>query len=139
MVNRSIVLRKISRIRYYLSRIKKYRCISLQEFQDDVNTQDIILHNLQLSIQGCIDLGSHIVSDEGWGVPGSFSEIFYILEDKGVIPRELTEKMVAMVEFRNIIIHEYEDVDFKIVHEILKKDIVDIESFLLKIVDFFNC
>ena len=139
MVNRSIVLRKISRIRYYLSRIKKYRCISLQEFQDDVNTQDIILHNLQLSIQGCIDLGSHIVSDEGWGVPGSFSEIFYILEDKGVIPRELTEKMVAMVGFRNIIIHEYEDVDFKIVHEILKKDIVDIESFLLKIVDFFNC
>ena len=139
MVNRSIVLRKISRIRYYLSRIKKYRRISLQEFQDDVNTQDIILHNLQLSIQGCIDLGSHIVSDEGWGVPGSFSEIFYILEDKGVIPRELTEKMVAMVEFRNIIIHEYEDVDFKIVHEILKKDIVDIESFLLKIVDFFNC
>ena len=139
MVNRSIVLRKISRIRYYLSRTKEHSHISLQEFLDDVNTQDIILHNLQLGIQGCIDLGSHILSDEGWGIPGSFSEIFYLLEDKGVITHELTEKMIAMVGFRNLIIHEYEKVDLKIVHEIIQKDIVDIESFLLKIIDFFNC
>lgn len=108
MVNRSIVLRKISRIRYYLSRIKEHSHISLQEFLNDVNTQDIILHNLQLGIQGCIDLGSHIISDEGWGIAGSFSEIFYLLGDKGVIHRDLSEKMITMVGFRNIIIHEYE-------------------------------
>lgn len=139
MVNRSIALRKISRIRYYLSRIKEHGHIPLQEFLHDVNTQDIILHNLQLGIQGCIDLGSHIVSDEGWGIPGSFSEIFYLLKDKGVISRDLSEKMIAMVGFRNIVIHEYEKVDLKIVYEIIQKDIVDIESFLLEIIDFFKC
>ena len=138
MADRSLILRKISRIRYYLSRIKEHGRIPLQEFLEDVNTQDIILHNLQLSIQGCIDLGSHIVSEEGWGVPGSFSEIFYVLHDKGVIPRDLTDKIVAMVGFRNIIIHEYERIDLEIVYEVIHKDVVDIKNFLLKIIDFFN-
>jgi uncharacterized protein YutE (UPF0331/DUF86 family) len=138
MVDRSVVLRKISRIRHYLSRIKEHSHIPLLEFLNDLNTQDIILHNLQLAIQGCIDLGSHIVSDEGWGIPGSFSEIFYLLEEKGVIPHELTEKLVAMAGFRNMIIHEYEKVDLKIVHEILNKDLPDIENFVLKVIDFFK-
>jgi len=74
----------------------------------NLDTQDIVLHNLQLAIQACVDIGSHIISDEGWGVAGSFSEIFYILQQKEVISHALADKMVAMVGFRNILVHEYE-------------------------------
>ncbi|WP_198017624.1 HepT-like ribonuclease domain-containing protein [Syntrophorhabdus aromaticivorans] len=42
------------------------------------------------------------------GVAGSFSEIFYILQQKEVISHALADKMVAMVGFRNILVHEYE-------------------------------
>ena len=38
-----------------------------------------------------------------------------------------------MASFRNIIIHEYETIDFKKVYSVLAKDIEDIYLFLRKI------
>ena len=91
MVKQATLARKIS---YVLGKIKRLQSLQgpgRDEFLENEDLQDIVLHNLQLAIQGCIDLGTHIVTDEGWGVPGSFSEVFYKLEEHGVINRELTE------------------------------------------------
>ncbi len=114
LVNRSIILKKISHIRHNLSRLRDKVNISLESFVKDLDVQDVVLHNIQHAVQGCIDIGSHIISDEGWGVAGSHNEIFYILNEKGVIKRGLTERMVSIVGFRNILVHEYEDVNLDI-------------------------
>jgi len=74
MVNRSLVLKKIAHVRHGLSRVREKCRISLKALENDLDTQDIILHNLQLTIQGCIDIGAHIIADEGWGVAGSINE-----------------------------------------------------------------
>ncbi len=138
MVNKSVVLRKISHIRHNLSRLKNKGNISLESLKNDFDIQDIALHNLQLAIQGCIDIGSHVISDEGWGVAGSLNEIFYILQNKGVIKAEVSEKMISMVGFRNILVHEYETINFDIVCNILHHHLEDINEYLLAIVTHFN-
>jgi len=138
LVKASVILKKISNVRHNLSRLASKRDIRLEMLRDDPDTQDIVLHNLQLAIQGCIDIGSHIISDEGWGVAGSLNEIFYILQDKGVINSGLVERMASMVGFRNILVHEYEDVDMDIVHEILQTHLKDVDAFLLAVVDYFK-
>ncbi len=138
MVNKSVTLRKISLVRHNLSRLKDKEDCSLEFLKNDLDAQDIVLHNLQLAIQGCIDIGSHVVSDEGWGVAGSLNEIFYILQNKGVIKTEMTEEMVSMVGFRNILVHEYEIVNFDIVYNILHHHLEDINEYLLAIVNYFK-
>ncbi len=138
MVNKSVVLRKISLIRHNLSRLKNKENISLESLKNDFDIQDIVLHNLQLAIQGCIDIGSHVISDEGWGVAGSLNEIFYILQNKGVIKAEMAEKMISMVGFRNILVHEYETINFDIVCNILQHHLRDINEYLLAMVNHFN-
>jgi uncharacterized protein YutE (UPF0331/DUF86 family) len=138
MVNKSVVYKKISHVRHNLSRLREKNGISLENLKTDLDAQDIILHNLQLAIQGCIDIGAHILADEGWGVAGSVNETFYILQDMNVIPPELAEKMVAMVGFRNILVHEYETINFEIVHNIIANRLTDIEKFLLAVVHHFN-
>lgn len=84
--------------------------------------------NLQQAIQGCIDLGSHIVSDEGWGVPVSISEIFYKFEEHDIISPELAENLIPMAGFQNLVVHQYEDIDYKIVFVIYHERFVDIEN-----------
>ena len=106
--------------------------------KNDLDAQEIVLHNLQLAIQGCIDIGSHVVSDEGWGVADSLNEIFYILQNKGVINTEMTERMVSMVGFRNILVHEYGIDNFDIVYNILHHHLEDINEYLLAIVNYFK-
>ncbi len=138
MVNKSVTLRKISLVRHNLSRLKDKGDCSLDFLKNDLDAQDIELHNLQLAIQGCIDIRSHVVSDEGWGVAGSLNEIFYILQNKGVINTEMTERMVSMVGFRNILVHEYGIVNFDIVYNILHHHLEDINEYLLAIVNYFK-
>ena len=138
MVNKSVILRKVSLIRHNLSRLKDKENVSLESLKNDLDIQDIVLHNLQLAIQGCIDIGSHVISDEGWGVAGSLNEIFYILQNKGVIKAEMVEKMISMVGFRNILVHEYENINFDIVYNILHRHLKDINEYLLVIVNYFK-
>ena len=138
LVDSPVILKKISHIRHNLSRLRGKGSISLAFFKEDLDMQDSVLHNLQLAVQGCTDIGSHIISDEGWGIAGSLNEIFYILQDKGVITHDLTEKMVSMVGFRNILVHEYEDVDLDIVYDILCSHLKDIDEYLLAVVNHFR-
>jgi uncharacterized protein YutE (UPF0331/DUF86 family) len=111
---------------------------SLDTLRNDIDLQDSVLHNLQLAIQGCIDIGSHIISDEGWGIAGSLGDILYTLRDRNVIEADLTERLVAMIGFRNILIHEYDDINIDIVYDILQNRLKDIDQYLLSIIDYFN-
>lgn len=139
MVNKSVILKKISHIRHSLSRLNEKKNVTFECFKNNLDTQDVVIHNLQLAIQGCVDIGSHIISDEGWGVAGSLSEIFYILQDKGIIKKsDLIDRLISMIGFRNILVHEYEDVNIDIVFNILQNCLKDIEDYLLTIVDYFK-
>ncbi len=133
MVNQSIVKSKIVHIENSLGRLKEKQKVSFDEFKKDIDLQDIVLHNLQLAIQGCIDMASHIISDEGWRVPATLAELFDVIAKHKIISRELGERLSKMAGFRNIIIHEYEAIDLKKVYSILTKDIKDIYSFLQEV------
>ncbi len=102
-------------------------------FLKDIDLQESILFNLQMAIQNCIDIAAHIISDEGFGVPGSTNEMFYLLEENGYLDRDITEKMVKAVGFRNLIVHEYEKIELGQVFEIALKDIKDLNEYLKSI------
>ena len=134
MVDKSLILRKIERVETYLKQIIQKTPPGLERFQKDRDFQSIILFNLIQSIQMSIDIGAHIISDSGWEVPSSQAEIFEILAQKGIIQKQLSKKMIKMVGFRNRIIHEYEKVDLRIVYEVWRKSLGDIETFCKAIV-----
>jgi uncharacterized protein YutE (UPF0331/DUF86 family) len=131
LVDRDLIITKAGRIRSLLARIEEKRGENLQEFLQDSDRQDIVSFNLQLAIQSCIDIAAHIVSQEGMGVPGSLNETFYLLEQNGYLPYELTEKMVKAVGFRNLLVHEYGKLDLAQVFEISHNDVNDLNRYLI--------
>ncbi len=133
MVNQDIIKAKISHIENNLQRLREKQNVSLDELKRNVDEQDIILHNLQLSIQGCIDIVSHIISDEGWAIPGTVGGLFDILTKHKIISEELNERLKKMIGFRNVIVHEYETVDLEKVYKILNEDIKDIYALVKQI------
>ncbi|MBN2012096.1 DUF86 domain-containing protein [candidate division KSB1 bacterium] len=137
MVKTTVLYRKIDSVRHNLKRLQQKLNISLQNFLTDEDAQEIVLLNLQHAIQGCIDIGTHIVSDENWGVPGSISEIFYSLEEHKIIPTELVERLIPMAGFRNLIVHQYQDIDFNIVYLIYQNRLSDISDFLTAIQEHY--
>lgn len=112
----------------HVARVKAKGDISLDAFLQDLDRQESVLFNLQMAIQNCIDMAAHIVSEEGLGLAGSTNEIFYLLEDRGHIDHDLTERMVQVVGFRNLIVHEYGKVDLKTVFRVCHDDVQDLEE-----------
>jgi hypothetical protein len=51
MVNKSVLLKKISQVRYNLSRLREKGTMPLELFKGDIDAQDIMLHNLRLAVQ----------------------------------------------------------------------------------------
>ena len=133
MVDRDLIIAKASSVRKYLKRVEEKRGQDVQEFLKDFDCQDIVSFNLQLAIQNCIDIAAHIISEEGVGVPGSLTEMFYLLEENGYLSERLTEKMVRAVGFRNLLVHEYGKIDLKQVYEIANEHIEDLNKYLLSI------
>jgi uncharacterized protein YutE (UPF0331/DUF86 family) len=136
MVNQSLVKTKMMNILKNVERLSRKSATSLADFKSDVDIQDIVVHNLQLAIQGAIDVASHVVSDEGWGVPNTLAGLFDILAEHKVIDEKTCDIMKRMVGFRNLIIHEYEDIDLDKVYQILTSRLGDFNGFLKQVSDF---
>lgn len=133
MVDKDLVMAKAGLARKHLNRVELKCGVDLQSFLGDMDRQESVLFNLQMAIQNCIDIAAHIISEEGFGVPGSTNEMLYLLEENGYIDSALSEKMAKAVGFRNLIVHEYAKVDLEQVLEIGKKDIRDLYDYLRSI------
>lgn len=134
MVDRDLILTKAGSVRRYLSRVVEKRNTDLQTFLNDIDRQEIVLFNMQIAVQNCIDIAAHIISEEGLGVPGSTSEMFYLLEENGYLDGELTGKMVKAVGLRNLIVHEYSKIELEQIFQVAQKDINDLNDYLAAVI-----
>jgi len=130
LVDKDLLLAKASSVRRHLKRVKEKSKVDLKAFLSDVDRQEIVMFNLQMAIQNCIDIAAHIISEEGLGIPDSISEMFYLLQENGYLDNLLTEKMVKAAGFRNLIVHEYAKIEVKQVFDISQKDIKDLNEYL---------
>jgi uncharacterized protein YutE (UPF0331/DUF86 family) len=133
LVDPNLILAKAGSVRSHLNRVLEKRNVDLNGFIEDIDRQEIILFNIQAAVQNCIDIAAHIISAEGFGVPGSTTEMFFILGENSYLDNNLTQKMVKAVGFRNLIVHEYGKIELEQVYEIAQNDVNDLNEYLKEI------
>jgi len=138
LVDREVVLRKISELEIYYRQIKDFSGITAEEYRADWKTQRIIERTLQIMIETCVDIANHIISDGGMRIPSAYADTFRVLYENRVIGQELFSVMEKMAKFRNIVVHQYEEVDTEIVVLILKKHLSDFQNFRAAILAFLQ-
>jgi uncharacterized protein YutE (UPF0331/DUF86 family) len=129
LVDKVLIGRKISELETYLNQIREFRKISVARYNKDWKTQRIVERTLQILIELCIDIANHLISDRGMRLPTSYSDTFRVLMEQGIISKYLYKKMENMAKFRNVIVHQYEDINSRIVVSILHKNIKDFEKY----------
>lgn len=81
------------------------------------------------TIEACVDIAHHVCASEGWGPPATNADAFRVLARHDMVPAALANSLAHAVGFRNVLVHDYVDVDERIVDERLT-DVADLESFL---------
>jgi len=83
---------------------------------------------LQLAIETINDMAAHVIVEESLGVVNLNRDIPTCFRTHGYIDAELEERWIRMIGFRNILVHEYLDVDREIVYETLAHDLDDLRK-----------
>lgn len=132
-----VILNKIESIERCIKRIKE----TVERADFDLNNfdfQDIIILNLQKACQQSIDLAMYIVSNKKLGLPSNSRDAFIILKDSKIISDEISLTLTRMVGFRNIIIHEYQQIELKVIEYILENGLDDFLNFSKSILYYYN-
>lgn len=129
MVDKNLVLRKLSDLDGYREQILEFAGISVSDYSQDWKIQRIIERTLQIMIEICADVANHIISDKKLAAPQSYADAFKILRDEGILETELADTMQEMAKFRNIIVHGYDKIDEAIVVDLLKRRLGDFAGY----------
>lgn len=125
-----IILNKKESIERCVRQIRLYYVHpSLVSFEDDFFKQDAISLNLQRAAEQCIDLANHVVKVKKLGLPKESKDAFILLSQSGLVPVATAQKLTSMVGFRNILVHEYQKLQVKILKDIIENHLDDLISF----------
>ncbi len=84
------------------------------------------------AIEACVDVAQHICATEGWGPPADNGDAARLLGEHAVITSELATSMRKAVGFRNVLVHDYIEVDDSVVVGRLKT-LGDLEEFVRQV------
>jgi uncharacterized protein YutE (UPF0331/DUF86 family) len=132
MIN-DVILNKVSVVERCLKRIQE-EYENNPKHLENYTKQDSIVLNLQRACEASIDLAMHIVAQKKLGLPQTSRDAFTLLEQHGIISSSLSQKMKAMVGFRNIAVHDYQELNLTILQKILDNHLTDFTEFTKAIV-----
>lgn len=125
MVNPETIRRRLDKLDEYLDFLETARQYSLDEFLASPERYGSAERFLHLTIENITDMANHVVADEQLGPVEQYSDLPRLFAKQGWIDESLKETWIRMIGFRNILVHEYLDVDRKIVYEVLQNHLDD--------------
>jgi len=128
MVKQEIIRRRLNRLDEYLAVLRRLRKRPQTEFLSDPILYGSAERFLQLSIESLCDMGSHLIVDGRLGTIETYADIPRILQQHQIIGAESAEKWIRMIGFRNILVHDYLEIDRRIVHDVIQNQLNDIEA-----------
>ena len=137
LVDKELILFKLQELDRYLTQLRKHQGQSAEHLDNNLDQAWIIQHGLQLSIQLVLDIGNHILA--GAGKPAQdYSMIFDKLAQIDVIPAEFAESVKSMAGLRNILVHEYTEVDMEQLSNLLNNRLGDFSKFASYVTNYLE-
>ena len=85
--------------------------LTIEEIEQNKRYEWQIRYGLFKSIQIVIDISCKIVSTYNLGNPKEYKECIKLLQQQRYLSKELSKKVVSMVGLRNLLVHEYVQID----------------------------
>jgi len=137
VVDRQILENLLNKLQKTLSKLERME-FSPEEFAENEDIQDLVDRRLQVAIECCIDMATHLAS--GLNLPGqdTAGEVFKLLAEEKILDRKLSEKLSEACGLRNILVHEYLTINYDLVFQNYKYNLVDLKEFAKVIIDFLE-
>lgn len=127
-----VVLAKIAIMKKCVATIAQVQQANLAPWM----SEDLTVLNLQRAVQAAIDLAHVVIAKYGLGLPSDYGQSFDLLARNKVIDQNIATILKKMVGFRNISVHEYQEINGEIVQSIIKHHLNDFEVYYTQVHQF---
>jgi len=128
-LDREVIEQKLESLRRCLQRVADKCPPDPETLGREPDLQDIVALNLTRAVQLCVDIGAHLIAGMEVPPPDTMGQTFDVLARADVIPENLAMQLKKAVGFRNIAVHNYEEIDWTIVHTIARHNLGDFAEF----------
>ena len=131
-----MIIKRFQMMDKLLETLNTYKNYQEEEFLSNITIQLSTERALEICINICIDIGSHILVSIGNNNSESYKDIFVNLGKEQIISIPFAKKMSNMAGLRNILGHFYMEIDILKVYKLLQTDIDDFIKFKKEILRF---
>ena len=131
MVDTEIFSRRLDALAGYLDRLRSLGEAEESEYLADPGIHDLAARYLHLAAEAALDLANHWIADRGLRTPDSNRDSFTVLEEAGELDVVLAERMRGWAGFRNVLVHEYINIDHRIAYAAIRDELDDLAEFQL--------
>ena len=125
----TVVQQKLENLRRCLARIRAKVPPSAAALAVDLDAQDIVAVNLERAVQIAVDLATHVLAARQGRAPATMADAFQVLVEESILDAGLALRLRRAVALRNILVHEYQRIDWGIVFAAATVGLADLELY----------
>lgn len=129
---------KLDAIETYLNDLHDSQPVNYDAFEQDKMLRRYAERMLHMTIDACTNVGIEVLTHEGLRTPENYHDVFHVLGSHNILSPILVSSMTMMVEFRNLLVYEYDVVDHMMVYSVLKRRLDDLHEFVLAMRAYAN-
>lgn len=133
-IDKKLISRKITLINNDLKSLKALSKLSLKTYLSKAEYEALAERYLERIIGRMIDINYHILSEKENEIPTDFYTSFVALGKKKYLPLKLAEVMANSAGLRNLLAHEYDEIDAKKVFAAMESCLIDVPKYLKNLV-----
>ncbi|MBI4504027.1 MAG: DUF86 domain-containing protein [Chloroflexi bacterium] len=128
MLRPEVVRKRLQKLEEYLNILERLGCYTLEEFLVNPERYGSAERFLQLAIEAIDDVAAHVVAELELGPVEARRDLARHLREHSYIDEDLEQRWMRVIGFRNILVHDYLEIDRKLVYRVLKENLVDLRA-----------
>ena len=138
MLDTTGIQSRLTKLDQYSRILRELQSTDREQFVTDYHLYGLAERYLHLSIECLLDTSNMIVSGLGLRKPERYQDAVDILAEAGVLSPDLSRKLRGVAGFRNILVHEYLEIDRDLVYQYLQYHLGDLEVFAREVLTFIR-
>jgi len=104
----------------------------------DEDIQDLIDRRMQKTVETCIGIATHLIAALKLSRQETAGDAFELLGRENIINKSLARKMGGASGLRNVIVHGYREMDYRLAYTDLDDKLNDLREFAKQIYEFLE-
>jgi uncharacterized protein YutE (UPF0331/DUF86 family) len=129
-LDREIISKEIESIERALGVLERHRNVKKDDLERSMELRWTVERGLEVTIQAVFNIAAHLLAADFKNDWDDYTSLLEKLGVHGIVPMDFADKFKAMAGFRNILVHEYAEIDLNILAGVLNNELDSFRRFV---------